>query len=207
MTFVAARIEAEIAWLMAHLTAALDDTGPSGEDRPSQAVYPGQAVAALDVILRLRTLDPVAAFHRLEALERAIDRVESRWGSPGADRTLPEEVAGLFPDFYRALIPGDPASLAERVFRAVAGTQVVQRGLPADLLAALGRSGREDLVLRIARHRAGPGRLDDMRVTRSYVTAVLLAEPDSEHLTRTVLERSCTGWSERAGERPGIRCP
>ena len=48
--------------------------------------------------------------------------------------------------------------------------------------------GREDLVLRIARHRAGPGRLDDMRVTRSYVTAVLLAEPDSEHLTRTVLE-------------------
>lgn len=188
MTFMARRTEAQIAWLLAQLTAALDDTGPSGEDQPSQAVYPDQAVAALDAILRLRTLDPVAAFHRLEALERVVDRVESRWGSPGTDRTLLKEVAGLFPAFYRALIPGDPAGLAERVFRAVAGTQVVQRGLPADLLAALGRGGREDLVLRIARYRAGPGRWDARCVSASYMTAVLLAEPDSEHLTRTVLE-------------------
>lgn len=190
MSALAASLEAEIAVCMARLAVVMDDTGPDEGGRPSLEVCSARAAAALDAILRLRALDPVAAFQRLEALEQAVGELLyyywTHTSCPVWDEV--EVLQRLFPDFYRALIPGDPAGLAERVFRAVAGTRVRQRGLPPELLAALGRSGREDLVLRIARHHAGPGCWDDERVPASIVTAVLLAEPDSAHLTRTVLE-------------------
>ena len=190
MSATAASLEAEIAVCMARLAVVMDDTGPDEGGRPSLEVCSARAAAALDAILRLRALDPVAAFQRLEALEQAVGELSYYyWAfSPCPVWDEVEALQRLVLDFYRALIPGDPAGLVERVFRAVAGTQVRQRGLPPELLTALGRSGREDLVLRIARHHAGPGCWDDERVPTSTVTALLLAEPDSDHLVRTVLE-------------------
>ena len=190
MTARVVRVEAEVAARLAELAAVADDTDPTGTGRPSLEACLGRTAAALDAIVRLRALDAVAALHRLEALGGALSHLALHWlfsivPSPIWDEL--DAMRRLFPDFYRALIPGDPADLAERVFRAVAGTRLRQRGLPPELLAALGRDGREDLVLRIARRQAGPECWADARVPASYVTALLLAEPDSDHLVRTVL--------------------
>ncbi len=188
---MAARVEAEIAARMAELAAAMADTRSTGTGRPSLPACSDRAAAVLDAIVRLRALDGVAAFVRLEALEQVVSELTFYWMlSPCLCPVQDElDVLGrLFPDFYRALIPGDPAGLAERVFRAVAGTRVRQRGLPPELLAALGRGGREELALRIARQHAGPDGWDRACVPASYVTALLLAEPDSAHLTLTVGE-------------------
>lgn len=62
MTAVAARLEAEIILQTAQLASAAESEGANGRDWPSPAMYSGQVQATLDAIVRLRALDPVAAF-------------------------------------------------------------------------------------------------------------------------------------------------